>query len=114
MRFQNAWEEAGSFECWPRKLSTVLLPEPRPPMNVLKNGLSSYVAAVPAKQNASSLSFPSFCFKRSVAFAGMSKVIDAMAFVGRSEEHTSELQSRENLVCRLLLEKKKTGCGCRS
>src|SRR5690606_42136601 len=28
-------------------------------------------------------------------------------FVLRSEEHTSELQSRENLVCRLLLEKKK-------
>src|SRR5690606_40579990 len=27
--------------------------------------------------------------------------------VERSEEHTSELQSRENLVCRLLLEKKK-------
>src|SRR5690606_2289164 len=27
----------------------------------------------------------------------------------RSEEHTSELQSRENLVCRLLLEKKKRG-----
>src|SRR5690606_15211543 len=26
----------------------------------------------------------------------------------RSEEHTSELQSRENLVCRLLLDKKKT------
>src|SRR5690606_41095826 len=26
----------------------------------------------------------------------------------RSEEHTSELQSRENLVCRLLLEKKTT------
>src|SRR5690606_13002603 len=32
-----------------------------------------------------------------------------MQYVGfeRSEEHTSELQSRENLVCRLLLEKKK-------
>src|SRR2546429_2131931 len=28
--------------------------------------------------------------------------------VGRSEEHTSELQSRLHLVCRLLLEKKKT------
>src|SRR2546430_4880343 len=27
----------------------------------------------------------------------------------RSEEHTSELQSQSNLVCRLLLEKKKTG-----
>src|SRR5690606_12777665 len=30
-----------------------------------------------------------------------------VALVHRSEEHTSELQSRENLVCRLLLEKKK-------
>src|SRR5690606_41340451 len=29
----------------------------------------------------------------------------------RSEEHTSELQSRENLVCRLLLEKKKKRIG---
>src|SRR5690606_40845437 len=29
------------------------------------------------------------------------------ALIHRSEEHTSELQSRENLVCRLLLEKKK-------
>src|SRR2546430_10864906 len=28
--------------------------------------------------------------------------------VGRSEEHTSELQSQSNLVCRLLLEKKKS------
>src|ERR1035437_9374588 len=28
-------------------------------------------------------------------------------FLGRSEEHTSELQSRQYLVCRLLLEKKK-------
>src|SRR5436305_12119235 len=30
-----------------------------------------------------------------------------MIFNGRSEEHTSELQSRPHLVCRLLLEKKK-------
>src|SRR5438445_4642019 len=33
--------------------------------------------------------------------------------VGRSEEHTSELQSRQYLVCRLLLEKKKTGLSSR-
>src|SRR2546430_8274374 len=32
---------------------------------------------------------------------------------GRSEEHTSELQSQSNLVCRLLLEKKKK-CGHKS
>src|SRR3712207_8076160 len=31
----------------------------------------------------------------------------AVVFVNRSEEHTSELQSRQYLVCRLLLEKKK-------
>src|SRR5690606_23740905 len=34
-------------------------------------------------------------------------VVDQKIPWGRSEEHTSELQSRENLVCRLLLEKKK-------
>src|SRR3712207_8737573 len=32
----------------------------------------------------------------------------AVPELGRSEEHTSELQSRQYLVCRLLLEKKKT------
>src|SRR3989449_6323178 len=35
-------------------------------------------------------------------------VFDAADQVARSEEHTSELQSRLHLVCRLLLEKKKT------
>src|SRR5690349_24108039 len=32
---------------------------------------------------------------------------NAVSFVNRSEEHTSELQSRRDLVCRILLEKKK-------
>src|SRR5260370_32621009 len=38
------------------------------------------------------------------------QVVDAAKLAGahRSEEHTSELQSHLNLVCRLLLEKKKT------
>src|SRR3712207_8417273 len=35
-------------------------------------------------------------------------VLDDVGHPGRSEEHTSELQSRQYLVCRLLLEKKKT------
>src|SRR2546427_8760417 len=35
------------------------------------------------------------------------QVVDVLARVRRSEEHTSELQSQSNLVCRLLLEKKK-------
>src|SRR5690606_17424914 len=39
------------------------------------------------------------------ALSGAERVFGLLAV--RSEEHTSELQSRENLVCRLLLEKKK-------
>src|SRR2546430_8412492 len=35
------------------------------------------------------------------------RVDDDRCVSGRSEEHTSELQSQSNLVCRLLLEKKK-------
>src|SRR5690606_41284854 len=35
------------------------------------------------------------------------KAVRLVDLKARSEEHTSELQSRENLVCRLLLEKKK-------
>src|SRR2546430_8003272 len=41
---------------------------------------------------------PQFSSYEDVEWAGLS----------RSEEHTSELQSQSNLVCRLLLEKKKT------
>src|SRR2546427_7897446 len=41
-------------------------------------------------------------------------LVDLLAARGqhdhRSEEHTSELQSQSNLVCRLLLEKKKKKC----
>ena len=45
---------------------------------------------------------------------GVPLIVVLFAFVSmlplfRSEEHTSELQSRTNLVCRLLLEKKKIG-----
>src|SRR5690606_41000058 len=39
--------------------------------------------------------------------AERARTLNPFAALLRSEEHTSELQSRENLVCRLLLEKKK-------
>src|SRR3712207_7361126 len=42
--------------------------------------------------------------------AGFLNIILAIVF--RSEEHTSELQSRQYLVCRLLLEKKKNFIQC--
>src|SRR3712207_7199646 len=42
-----------------------------------------------------------------IAFYGLFAIVPALAsLVSRSEEHTSELQSRQYLVCRLLLEKK--------
>src|SRR5438874_7906244 len=48
-----------------------------------------------------------------IAMYGVTKAADfalcrSLAAEWRSEEHTSELQSRRDLVCRLLLEKKKT------
>src|SRR5690606_9578870 len=48
--------------------------------------------------------------KLPLLLGGMSKytyyLANNLQYPSRSEEHTSELQSRENLVCRLLLEKK--------
>src|SRR5258707_11399866 len=46
--------------------------------------------------------------------AGVRELHAQPAFAGRSEEHTSELQSRQYLVCRLLLEKKKTSTKIRA
>src|SRR5690606_29929082 len=45
-------------------------------------------------------------FKRSVLEVMRQPLEERKITISRSEEHTSELQSRENLVCRLLLEKK--------
>src|SRR5438105_6634874 len=42
-----------------------------------------------------------------VGVVGVSYQVDGKQVGARSEEHTSELQSRVDLVCRLLLEKKK-------
>src|SRR5438132_8202559 len=48
---------------------------------------------------------------RRIFIGGMRENVSSVPcrwFVRRSEEHTSELQSHSDLVCRLLLEKKKT------
>src|SRR5438105_14358687 len=55
-------------------------------------------------------------FRSDVTSFDWSLAFERLLFAGldldlaRSEEHTSELQSRVDLVCRLLLEKKKTQC----
>src|SRR2546421_9234928 len=48
--------------------------------------------------------------RRAVARAGIVTTAFTLILLMRSEEHTSELQSRSDLVCRLLLEKKKKTC----
>src|SRR5207253_10324093 len=57
--------------------------------------------------NAHDTASSSICRKRSVARDGSLPVTFPDYPERRSEEHTSELQSRGHLVCRLLLEKKK-------
>src|SRR2546429_7072608 len=69
-------------------------------------------------QRFSKLRVPPPCCSDSIAYvrsggrcAGQSApVLPQLCNQLRSEEHTSELQSRLHLVCRLLLEKKKTSC----
>src|SRR5256885_4131086 len=51
--------------------------------------------------------FAIVCLELSFVETLLFPLLDVYAFSCRSEEHTSELQSPCNLVCRLLLEKKK-------
>src|SRR5258708_24622398 len=53
------------------------------------------------------LPVPETCKIVSMAAGGLQYAHDLAGSDGRSEEHTSELQSPDHLVCRLLLEKKK-------
>src|SRR2546428_8324187 len=55
----------------------------------------------------SELGFATLAFASAEAFLASDCVLETKCLVLRSEEHTSELQSRSDLVCRLLLEKKK-------
>src|SRR2546421_1500586 len=52
-----------------------------------------------------------YIFRPKIDRATTRKRVTASVSIFRSEEHTSELQSRSDLVCRLLLEKKKKSLG---
>src|SRR5690606_41768390 len=66
----------------------------------------SYKLTAPSSFGSSGF-FGSFPVVSGAVFGRFSVAFSAeFLSVKRSEEHTSELQSRENLVCRLLLEKK--------
>src|SRR5690606_41037176 len=81
-----------------------------PPIHCLSREISSRVAS--GRRSVSSISLRP---RRAITAARMAHTAPttrkasqvSTTSARRSEEHTSELQSRENLVCRLLLEKKK-------
>src|SRR2546429_5634182 len=76
------------------------------PYTTLFRSLRS-LAAKSARSSHAATSF-STCLTHRRSATGKLRIPDRVAAL-RSEEHTSELQSRLHLVCRLLLEKKKSG-----
>src|SRR5438132_2115056 len=89
----------------------IAAPTPCPSTPVaVTNVLAALAGRLPASAGRVGVAFPSV-IKEGTAYTAAN--IDA-AWVGtdgvdiRSEEHTSELQSHSDIVCRLLLEKKKT------
>src|SRR5699024_11960690 len=88
--------------------STVSTTKPGTPIFRLSTRLRRYPRRNRAKGTGSVCSVHARHAQKSAATAGRMNSRDAV-YRGRSEEHTSELQSRFDLVCRLLLEKKKRG-----
>src|SRR5207253_8451670 len=77
----------------------------RAPRSTLFPYTTLFRSPVNSKMNASGLEYPQ---RIQGALVGKWTCrISALSIFSRSEEHTSELQSRGHLVCRLLLEKKK-------
>src|SRR5690606_40610194 len=94
-----------------------LRPPPRPPSSPsppLSRSASPHGQRQPGRRRppGTPASIPPAADGRRARARRHARASDQRGLVGeprrpRSEEHTSELQSRENLVCRLLLEKKK-------
>src|SRR3712207_8345141 len=82
------------------------------PYTTLFRSVEQEVSALPGVVELEGARVPDALVNRLVADAGELALVgkgddDAAGELSRSEEHTSELQSRQYLVCRLLLEKKK-------
>src|SRR5690606_41960883 len=87
----------------PSLLST-FIPRPPPRSTLFPTRRSSDLKSLLLEEPNKELLEPLFA---ELEFRTLGKRVFGEGFNVRSEEHTSELQSRENLVCRLLLEKKK-------
>src|SRR5690606_41898904 len=106
--------------CRSLTLVTSTSPPPFPYTTLFRSGMEAVVAGV-AEHVVAPLPrdddvVPGTTVDAVIAGTGLDEVVavaavhDDVDLDVRSEEHTSELQSRENLVCRLLLEKKTEIC----
>src|SRR3712207_8631653 len=77
----------------------------RPPRSTLFPYTTLFRSAILAKEQ-----YSIFTYGDHGSTFGGNPLATAVALAVRSEEHTSELQSPQNLVCRLLLEKKTIVC----
>src|SRR5439155_24023608 len=80
--------------------------------NVYPNEIEDVIAAMPEVLEVAAVGVPDEKSGEAVKVVVVKKVASLTAEM-RSEEHTSELQSRGHLVCRLLLEKKKKKKECK-
>src|SRR5688572_32419030 len=107
-------ERAGQLPVGNRRMHTTLM--------IALGGIAGFASLAPAQRRPEPLLKPGVRVRyelprASHLFNGMIEEVDTLRIVvrpdgsdlriPRSEEHTSELQSQSNLVCRLLLEKKK-------
>src|SRR5207302_4814857 len=89
-----------------------LIKEPVQGLSRSPRRVSAFTCAIPARSVIIESPARGYVRNFQVCFESRDSILAAPPCLGprtttRSEEHTSELQSRENLVCRLLLEKKK-------
>src|SRR3712207_532382 len=110
-RAKGSLERMRSFEPPPKVIVVTMFEEPRYVCELMGLGASAYLVKSASSEHLVAAVRAAVLDPESRnVVVGMSRGMleGAQEGVDRSEEHTSELQSRQYLVCRLLLEKKKT------
>src|SRR3990167_3835093 len=108
MKFQELYEENGeSLTGWDKGFADDIVGkfvEYGAEMFLSPNQWKQVNISAPYSTNFPTMSYGAEMFLSPNQWKQVNRILERM---GRSEEHTSELQSQSNLVCRLLLSKKK-------
>src|SRR5690606_41413799 len=97
------WRDTATTRIYALSLHAAL-PILAPALARYSGGARNYAAKVQGRMQA--FESAAIAATRTLDWPAPSQALASRPGTRRSEEHTSELQSRENLVCRLLLEKK--------